>query len=56
MRITLCGRPGRCCPYIEIPDDKDKSITIENLDTAQVCCLSREAFEVLKKKILAGEI
>ncbi len=50
MKVYLCGERG-CCPYVEIKDDE---VLIGEDDN--ICRLTMEQFEALKKKIIAGEL
>lgn len=52
--IVLCHRPGRCCPvYHESDDGNLVSITDDNDGEVK---LTKEQFDVLKEKIINGEI
>jgi len=52
-QITLCGRPGGCCPDVCI--DEENVFIIDDKDGGAVQ-ITREQFDILKDKIKAGEI
>ena len=51
-KIVLCGRPNRCCPEVWL-DDSNVYITDDNAGAVQI---TREQFNILKQKIIDGEI
>jgi len=48
--VTLC-QEGSCCPIIKINDEQ-----VEIGETGNLCVLNKDEWEVLKKKILSGEL
>jgi len=51
MKILSLCREGSCCPVVKITD---KHVEIGEKDN--ICILKKSEWEVLKKKILDGEI
>ena len=51
-KIVLCGRPGKCCPEVLVTDE-DVSILD---DDGNIVMMNREQFDILKEKIVSGEI
>ena len=51
-KIVLCGNPGRCCPSVWV---NEANVYIED-DYESVVQITKEQFDILKDKILAGEI
>lgn len=50
MKVYLCGERG-CCPFVEI---KGNEVFIG--EEGNMCRLTMEQFEVLKEKIIEGEL
>ncbi len=48
--ISLC-REGSCCPVVKITDEH-----VEIGEKDNTCVLQKSEWEVLKEKVLAGEI
>ncbi len=48
--VTLC-KEGGCCPVVRITDDG-----VEIGEKDNICALKKDEWEVLKKKILDGEL
>jgi len=48
--VSLCS-PGSCCPVVKISDEY-----VEIGEKDNTCTLKKSEWEVLKKKILDGEI
>ncbi|MBI4285390.1 MAG: hypothetical protein HY670_05775 [Chloroflexi bacterium] len=48
--VTLC-REGSCCPVVKITDEH-----VEIGEEGNLCVLPTSEWEVLKQKILAGEV
>lgn len=51
MKIVSLCQPGTCCPVVKITDEY-----VEIGEKDNVCVLTREQWQTLKEKILAGEI
>ncbi len=51
MKVVLCGTKGSCCPAVEVLADK---VTIG--EDENTCELTKEQWEILKDKILTGEL
>jgi len=50
--ITLCHKPGRCCPTVYVGESV---VTFKN-DEGEKCSISREQFDILKSKIKNNEL
>jgi len=48
--VTLC-KEGSCCPVVKITEDK-----VEIGEEGNLCVLTREQWETLKKKIVSEEL
>jgi hypothetical protein len=48
--VTLC-KEGSCCPVVKLTDDK-----VEIGEKGNLCILTREQWQTLKKKILNKEL
>jgi len=51
-KIVLCGRKHGCCPEVWIDE---ANVYIED-DNKSVVQITRKQFDILKEKIIAGEI
>ena len=49
--VTLCHKPGRCCPTVTV----DKEVVIKD-DYDNTVRMTKEQFEVLKDKIKNNEL
>lgn len=50
-RVTLCSKDDGCCPVVELDDDVVRIGEDDNL-----CTLKREEWDVLRTKVLRGEL
>lgn len=48
--VSLCSQ-NSCCPVVKIADDR-----VEIGEKDNVCVLTKDEWEVLKQKVLSGEI
>lgn len=51
MKIVNLCEPGTCCPVVKLSDEQ-----VEIGEKGNLCILKKDEWEVLKKKILNGEI
>ncbi len=51
MKIVKLCREGSCCPAVTLHDDR-----VEIGEDENTCVLTADEFDILKEKILAGEI
>jgi len=51
MKIVSLCKPDSCCPVVKITDEY-----VEIGEKDNICILKKSEWEVLKKKILDGEI
>lgn len=51
MKIVSLCRDCQCCPVVKIKDER-----IEIGENDNICVLTKSEWEVLKEKILSGEI
>jgi len=51
MKIVSLCREGSCCPVVKITDDY-----VEIGEKDNICLLKKSEWEVLKEKVLKGEI
>jgi hypothetical protein len=51
MKIVKLCREGTCCPAVKVYEDR-----VEIGEDENTCVLKSDEFDILKEKILAGEI
>ncbi len=51
MKIVNLCEPGSCCPVVKITDEH-----VEIGEKGNICILKKSEWDVLKKKILGGEV
>ncbi len=51
MKIVNLCEPGTCCPVVKITDEH-----VEIGEKDNICILKKSEWDVLKKKILEGEV
>lgn len=51
MKIVKLCREGSCCPAVKVYEDK-----VEIGEDENTCILKADEFDILKEKILSGEI
>lgn len=51
-KIMLCGKKSGCCPSVWV---NEANVYIED-DNESVVQITKEQFDILKEKIIAGEI
>ncbi|MBI4362656.1 MAG: hypothetical protein HY558_05725 [Euryarchaeota archaeon] len=50
MKVYLCGEKG-CCPAVEVSGDR-----VRIGEEGNLCTLSREEWNALRSRVLAGEL
>lgn len=51
MKIVELCQPGSCCPVVKLTDTR-----VEIGEEGNICVLTREQWDIMKEKILSGEL
>ena len=51
MKIVELCQPGSCCPVVKLTDTQ-----VEIGEEDNICVLTREQWDIMKEKILSGEL